>query len=195
MESTRRGRSEAAARTGRGVTAGRGGGSRRADPRRYVTRGRLGFLTVADGGRSATLMVGPVRGPEHLELIHRAGFYHVPVSAIAAFRTAVAYIAFYESASRFHRRTGLIREYAAVLGISRVRRCDLPGLTWPARGARDAPYYRFDLGPMQALPRPITNPDRLRIAFRFPDFERFRAAATLRDLGPRGPRDPKAGDR
>jgi len=140
-------------------------------------------------------MVGPVRGPEHLELIRRAGFYHVPISAIAASRTAVAYIAFYESASRFHRRTGLIREYAAVLGVSRVRRCDLPGLTWPARGARDAPYYRFDLGPMQALPRPLTNPDRIRVAFRFPDFERFRAAATLRDLGQRGPRDPKMGER
>ena len=193
MGSTRRARSGAAGGTGRGSAPGRS--PLPADPRRYLARGRVGFLTVSDGGRSATLMVGPVRGPEHLELIRRAGFYHVPVSAIAASRTAVAYIAFYESASRFHRRTGLIREYAAVLGVSRVRRCDLPGLTWPARGARDAPYYRFDLGPMQALPRPITNPDRLRVAFRFPDFERFRAAATLRDLGQRGPRDPKAGKR
>lgn len=195
MGSTRRARSGAAARTGRGVRPGREGSARRADPRRYLARGRLAFLTVADGGRSATLMVGPVRGPEHLEVIRRAAFYHVPVSAIAASRTAVAYIAFYEGASRFHRQTGLIREYAAVLGVSRVRRCDLPGLTWPARGARDAPYYRFDLGPMQALPRPITNPDRLRVAFRFPDFERFRAALTLRDLGQRGSAEPDAGDR
>jgi hypothetical protein len=137
------------------------------------------------------LMVGPLRGPEHLELIRRARFYHVPVSAIAASRTAVAYIAFYEGASRFARQTGLIREYAAVVRISRVRRCDLPGLTWPARGAADAPYYRFDLGPIQQLPRPITNPDRLRVAFRFPDFEGFRAATTLRELGSRAPKHRK----
>jgi len=138
------------------------------------------------------LMVGPLRGPEHLELIRRARFYHVPVSAIAASRTGVAYIAFYEGASRFHARTGVIREYAAVLRVTRVRRCDLPGLTWPARGALDAPYYRFDLGPLQTLPRPIANPDRLRTTFRFPDFERFQEADTLRDLGNRSTRDPNA---
>ena len=159
-----------------------------AGTRSYLTRGRLGFLTLSDAGRSALLMVGPVRGSEHLEVIHRARFYHVPVSAIAASRTAVAYIAFYEGASRFQGRTGVIREYAAVLRVSRVRRCDLPGLTWPARGAADAPYYRFDLGPIQRLPRPIANPEGLRVAFRFPEFEQFRGAATLRDLGRRGPR-------
>ncbi len=136
-------------------------------------------------------MVGPLRGPEHLELIRRARFYHVPVSAIAASRTAVAYIAFYEGASRFHRRTGVIREYAAVLQVSRVRRCDLSDVPWPARGARDAPYYRFDLGPLQTLSRPITNPDRLRVAFRFPDFERLQGAATLQGLGNRSGRDPR----
>ena len=140
-------------------------------------------------------MVGPLRGPEHLELIRRARFYHVPVSAIASSRTAVAYIAFYEGASRFHTKTGAIREYAAVLRVSRVRRSDLPGLSWPARGAPDAPYYRFDLGPIQQFPRPITNTDRLRVAFRFPDLERFREAHTLRELGTRESPKRKAGSR
>jgi len=140
-------------------------------------------------------MVAPLRGPEQLELIHRARFYHVPVSAIAASRAAVAYIAFYEGASRFHTRTGMIREYAAVLCVSRVRRCDLPGLTWPARGAPDAPYYRFDLEPIQRLARPISNPDRLRVAFRFPNFDRFGGAATLRELGNRGSGTRKVGRR
>jgi hypothetical protein len=140
-------------------------------------------------------MVAPLRGPEQLELIHRARFYHVPVSAIAASRTAVAYIAFYEGASRFRARTGMIREYAAVLRVSRVRRCDLPGLTWPARGAPDALYYRFDLEPIRRLPRPISNPDRLRVAFRFPAFGRFVEAATLRELGNRGSGTRKAEER
>ncbi len=163
-----------------------------ADSRRYLARGRVGFLEVSEGGRSLTIMVGPLRGPEHLDLIRRARFYHVPVSAIAPSRTAVSYIAFYEGASRFQTPTGVIREYAAVVRVSRVRRCDLPGLTWPARGAPDAPYYRFDLGPIQEFSRPITNPDRLRVAFRFPDFERLREAATLRELGDRESRDRKA---
>ncbi|HWT79808.1 MAG TPA: hypothetical protein VN648_13565 [Candidatus Methylomirabilis sp.] len=121
-------------------------------------------------------------------MIRRAQFYHVPVSAVSPSRTGVAYIAFYEGASRFHARTGVIREYAAVQRVSRVRRCDLPGLTWPARGAPDALYYRYDLGPIQQLSQPITNPDRLRVAFRFPEFERFCAATTLAELGGSGPR-------
>jgi hypothetical protein len=169
MHSTRRPGS------GKGMEARRRPGAT-GGSRSYLTRGRLGFLTLSDAGS------------EHLEVIRRARFYHVPVSAIAASRTAVAYIAFYEGVSRFQGRTGVIREYAAVLRVSRVRRCDLPGLTWPARGAADAPYYRFDLGPIQMLPRPIANPEGLRVAFRFPEFEQFRGAATLRDLGRRGPR-------
>jgi len=173
------------------VGASRGRPAPGPDSGKYLGRGRVGFLTVSDGGRSLTIMVGPLRGPEHLELIRRAGFYHVPASAIAASRTSVAYIAFYEGASRFHVRTGVIREYAAVHRVSRVRRSDLPGLSWPARGAPDAPYYRFDLGPIQRLARPITNPDRLRVAFRFPDFERFCEAATLGQLGARAPKDQK----
>jgi len=162
---------------------------------RYLARGRVGFLSVTESGGSVTVMVGPLRGPEHRELIHRERFYHVPVSAIAASRTAVAYIAFYEGASRFHNRIGVIREYARVVRVSRVRRCDLPGLTWPSRGAPDALYYRFDLGPIQELPQPITNPERLRIAFRFPDLERFQGAETLRDLRGSGSRDRKLGKR
>lgn len=162
------------------------------DMRTYLARGRTRFLTVSEGGGTLTIMVGPLRGPEHLALIRRARYYHVPVSAIAASRTAVAYIAFYEGASRFHSRTGIIREYARVVRVSRVRRCDLPGLTWPARGEPDGQYYRFDLGPIQGLARPITNPDRLRVAFRFPDFERFREAATLGGMRARVPKEPRA---
>ena len=147
------------------------------------------FVTLGDGGRSATVMIGPLRGPEHLALIHDRRFYHVPVTAIAASRTAVGFVAFYEPASRFRADTGAIREYAEVVRVSRVRRGDLPGLTWPGRGNNETPYYRFDLGPILSLPQPITNPERLRVVFRFPDGERFRRAASIRELG-RG--DPDA---
>jgi hypothetical protein len=158
-------------------------------PKLALTRGRVSFLAVSDGGRSATIMVGPVRGPAHLEIIRTHRFYHVPASAIAASRTDVPYIAFYESASRFKREAGLIREYAEVLKVSRVRRGDLPGLTWPGRQGEEAPYYRFDLGPLLSLPQAITNPDQLRIVFRFPDIQRFHQAETLRDLGGSPDRD------
>ncbi|HSD50161.1 MAG TPA: hypothetical protein VLG48_02045, partial [Candidatus Methylomirabilis sp.] len=131
-------------------------------------------VTVSEGGGSAQVMVGPVRGPEHLELIRRAGFYHVPTTAIAASRTAVAYVAFYEGVTRFRGRVGVIREYAAVLRVSRTLRAELPGLTWPGRRGEHALYYRFDLGPLQQLPRPVTNPDRLRVVFRFPELEKLR---------------------
>jgi hypothetical protein len=186
MRSVGRSPSTTGAATRRGSASGPDSGT-------YLVRGRVGFLTVSEGGRSLTIMVGPLRGPEHLELIRRARYYHVPVSAIAASRTAVAYIAFYEGASRFHARTGVIREYAAVLRVARARRSELPGLSWPARGAPDAPYFRFDLGPIQQLARPITNPERLRVAFRFPNFDRLYEAETLGDLGTRAPKDRKTG--
>lgn len=162
-------------------------------PKLALVRGRVAFLSVSDGGHSATIMVGPVRGPEHLEVIRAHRFYHVPVSAIAASRISVSYIAFYEAAARFKRETGLIQEYAEVLKVTRVRRRDLPGLTWPGRQGEEASYYRFDLGPLVTLPHPITNPDQLRVVFRFPDMQKFRRAETLHDLGGRGLREQGGG--
>jgi hypothetical protein len=161
----------------------------------YSPRRRPSVLTVSDGGRTATIMVGPIRSPVHLELIHRERFYHVPVTAIGAARTAVGFIAFYEGASRFSRGAGVIREYAEVLRVSTVPRRDLPGLTWPGRGGAETLYYRFDLGPIVSLPRPIANPDRLRVVFRFPDVERFRASATVRELGASHPKTTKRATR
>lgn len=151
--------------------------------RAYSAPRRPRLLTVTDGGRSAVVMIGPVRGPAHVAVIHRLHFYHVPVSAVAASRAGVAFIAFYEPASRFGVATGVIREFARVVGVSRVRRGDLPGLTWPGRGNADTPYYRFDLGPLLPLPRPITNPERRRVVFRFPEVDQFLRAATVAELG------------
>lgn len=156
---------------------------------RYAPRRRPTLLTVKDGGHSATIMVGPVHGPEQLALIHERRYYHVPVSAISASRTEVGFVAFYEPAARFRTATGVIREYAEVVRVSRVRRGDLPGLTWPGRGNDETPYYRFDLGPILSLPQAITNPERLRVVFRFPEVGLFRRATSIRELG-RG--DPAA---
>lgn len=166
-------------------------GQTSAYPMACLVRGRVGFLAVSDGAHSATIMVGPVRGPEHLEVIRAHRFYHVPVSGIAASRISVSSIAFYEGAARFKRRMGLIREYAEVLKVTRVRRRDLPGLTWPGRHGEEASYYRFDLGPLVTLPHPITNPDQLRVVFRFPDIQKFRRAETLHELGSGGAREPR----
>ena len=150
---------------------------------RYRPQRRPLLVTVHDEGRAAIIMIGPLRGPEHLALIHAQRYYHVPVSAIAPSRTEVAFVAFYEPASRFRADAGTIREYAEVVRVSRVRRGDLQGLTWAGRGSDETLYYRFDLGPILSLPQPITNPERLRVVFRFPDVERFRQAASIRELG------------
>jgi hypothetical protein len=77
----------------------------------------------------------------------------------------------------------MIREYAEVLRVTRAPRRELPGVTWAGRSGEETPYYRFDLGPILPLPQAITNPDRLRIVFRFPDLERLRSARTLREIG------------
>lgn len=138
-------------------------------------------------------MIGPVKGAAHLELIRREAFYHVPVEAIAAARTQVAHIAFYEPASRFG-GPAVIRLYAEVRGVRRAARRDLPGLTWQGRGGEDALYYRFDLGPLLPLPQPIANPARRRVVFRFVSLERLKAATSLEDLrSPPAPRRPPRG--
>jgi hypothetical protein len=138
-------------------------------------------------------MIGPVRGAAHLDLIRREAFYHVPVVAIAAARTSVTHIAFYEPASRFG-GPGVIRLYAEVQSVRRAARRELPGLTWPGRGGEDARYYRFDLGPLLALPRPIANPARRRVVFRFVSLERLHTATSLEDLRVReAPRRPPRG--
>jgi hypothetical protein len=136
-------------------------------------------------------MIGPVRGPEHLRLIRREAFYHVPVSAIAAARTAVTHIAFYEPASGFG-VPGAIRTYAEVRAVSRVRRAELPGLTWPGREGPEAAYYRFDLGPLLPLAHPILNPEHRRVVFRFADLARVRAADTVAALGGGRRRPPRS---
>ncbi len=71
-------------------------------------------------------------------------------------------------------------------GVSCVRRRDLPGISWAGRAGEDAPYYRFDLGPIRTLPRPITNPDRVRTLFRYVDLADFEQAEFIRSLGKSG---------
>ncbi len=156
--------------------------------------GRPRFLTLGEGGASISVMIGTLRGPDHLETIRRWHYYHVPVSAIAEKRCAVQLIAFYEAATRFDRPEGLIQAYAPILRVSRVPRKDLPGLAWPGRQGDAALYYRFDLGPIRLLAQPITNPEGLRLVFRFADLEKLEAARTIRDLGRSGPsdRNPKS---
>ncbi|HTU01067.1 MAG TPA: hypothetical protein VMG58_04595 [Candidatus Sulfotelmatobacter sp.] len=148
----------------------------------YTHLRRPRILQLAEARRSATIMIGPLRGPAHLELIRREGYYHVPASAIAARRSSVDTIAFYEAASRFG-GPGAIRHFAQVRRVSQVPRRSLPGLTWPGRRGEDTIYYRFDLGPLLVLPRPIMNPDKRRVVFRFSDLDRLLHAETLRDLG------------
>jgi hypothetical protein len=126
-------------------------------------------------------MVGPVKGPEQLTLIRRERFYHVPVSAIAAARTAVTHVAFYEPAARFG-GPGAVRLYAAVRRVTRVTRRELAGVTWKGRHGPAGLYYRFDLGALRALPQPVTNPGRRRIVFRFVSLDRLKAATSLEDL-------------
>jgi hypothetical protein len=157
----------------------------RTTPRPLTARPRPRVLRVEDSGGDLLVLIGPLRGPDHLTVLHRWRYYHVPVSAIAPSRAAVRYVAFYEPAGRFGIATGRIREYAEVLRVSRVRRADLPGLTWPAHGGADVPYYRFDLGPLRRLSRPVVNREGQRVGFRFPDLGRLLRAGTLRDL-PRG---------
>lgn len=118
--------------------------------------------------------------PHDLEIVHSEHWYRIPTRRAPAHAIHARYIGFYLT-SAFRDDRWSIREYAPVRGHELVRRSDLFPLQLDHPRAAE-PYYKFQLGPLIQLPRPIVSPRGRRLLFVWTNGERFSRAVEIDDL-------------
>lgn len=131
------------------------------------------------------VLVAVVTHPRDWALIQREHWYRIPL-AHAPQRLGAEYLAFYHTKA-FEDLRWSIAYYAPVEGYRLATRRELlpAELTHPRA---EALYYRIELGPLLALPRPILSPRLRRITFFYTTLDRLLAAREIRDLCPELPR-------
>ena len=127
----------------------------------------------------ALVLVAVLPKPRDLEIARLLGWYRIPLRR-APKVVAVDLLAFYQPAS-FGERGGRIEWIAPVVGQELVTRAEL------LREQRDHPrageeYFKLQLGPLEALPRPILARDWKRLTFLYTTGEYLLRARTLNDL-------------
>ena len=139
------------------------------------------------------VLVAVVTGPDDLARAAQ-GWYRLPV-AHAPPRLGCEALAFYQTGA-FGAEGHAVRVWAAVRRVSLARRRDL--LPAEAQHPRaDAVYYRFELGPLTPLARPVPARRLRRVTFIATTWARLVAADDVADLWPRdggGLRLPDDGD-
>jgi hypothetical protein len=110
----------------------------------------------------ARVLVCVVTRPLDLELARTQGWYRVPVQR-APRALAAAYLAFYQTGA-FGAERWAVRYLAAVRRVTLAARRELlPGEAGHPRAAER--YYRFDIGPLRALPLPVPARRLRRVTF------------------------------
>lgn len=128
----------------------------------------------------ALVLVAVVRHPRDWQWIQETRSYRIPLRHAPSLAPFVDFIAFYHTAA-FGPERWSIRHYAPVRGHELVRRGDLfPEEVGHPRAAE--PYYWFQLGPLQPLPRPVTSRRWHRFTFLVTTGERLLQAADLAEL-------------
>lgn len=118
--------------------------------------------------------------PRDLEIAREEHWYRIPAKHAPAHLTQARFLAFYLTRA-FAENKWSIREYAPVRGHELVRRRDL----FPEEGDHpraDDAYYKLQLGPLIALPRPIVSPSGRRVLFIWTGGEKFSRAVEINDL-------------
>jgi hypothetical protein len=125
------------------------------------------------------VLVAIVKTPRDLEIARVLGWYRIPL-ATAPKTIRVDWIAFYQTAA-FGDEHWAVRYVAPVRGYELVTREEL------LRDERDhprakEPYFKVQLGPVQALPHPIPSKRWRRFTFLYSTGERLLLAKDLKDL-------------
>jgi len=125
------------------------------------------------------VLVAIMNDRRDLEIARVLGWYRIPVET-APKTLQVDWIAFYLTAA-FADLKWSIRHVASVRGFELTRRRDLlrDELDHPRA---DEPYYKVQLGPLQALSRPIPAKRWRRFTFLYTTGERLHSAEDVRDL-------------
>ena len=132
----------------------------------------------------ANVLVAIMNNLRDWELVQRAGWYRIPVRR-APRQMAAAHLAFFHTAV-FKREKWSVRYYAPVWAVRLARRRDLlPEESEHPRA--DDLYYRFDLGPLRELPRPIPSRRLRRVTFIHTTLQRLHEAGDVSQLWIRQP--------
>jgi hypothetical protein len=136
-------------------------------------------------GRSSQderVLVAVVPSPADWARIRDEHWYRIPVTR-APRQVAVQYLAFYHTA-RFSELRWQIHYYAPVLRYEVTSRRELLP-DEPDHPRADALYYRVQLGPLMALPHPVSSLKMRRITFISTTLDRLLSAQEVAELWPR----------
>lgn len=126
------------------------------------------------------VLVALINQPRDLEIVRAEHWYRIPAKHAPAHFAQARYLAFYLTRA-FAENKWSICEYAPMRGHELVRRCDLfPEETDHPRA--DDAYYKVQLGPLIALPRPIVSRAGRRLLFIWTTGDKFLRAVEINDL-------------
>jgi hypothetical protein len=125
------------------------------------------------------ILVAVLNNPRDLEIARLLGWYRIPL-ATAPKTVNVDYLAFYQTA-KFGAEKWAIHYIAPVHGHELTTRGELLRAE-PDHPRANEPYYKIQLGPLEALPRPIPSKRWRRLTFVYTTGERLMAAEEINDL-------------
>jgi hypothetical protein len=135
---------------------------------------------------NAPVLVAVVTRPCDLEHARVAGWYRVPLRH-ALRGLAAEYLAFYQTAA-FGAERWAVRYVAPVRSVSMaLRRELLPDE--PTHPRADERYYRFEIGPLWALPAPVPSRRLRRVTFIPTTFGQLLHASDVAELWHAAPAD------
>lgn len=133
---------------------------------------------------SSRALVVVVNSPRDFDFAREQGWYRIPVARAPA-QIGAEYLGFYFTQA-FGDERWSVRYYAPVRRLRLVRRVDLLPQEPEHPRAREH-YYRFDIGRVEALPRPIPSLRLRRITFIPTSLEKLLSAEEINDLWMREP--------
>lgn len=126
------------------------------------------------------VLVVVMNNPRDMALVRQEGWYRIPVQR-APQRLGADYLAFYQTGAFAEAERWQVNYYAPVRRVRRVRRLDLLPAEPDHPRAQDE-YFKFELGPLARLPRPIPSLRLRRITFIPTTLERLLSAQEINDL-------------
>ena len=130
------------------------------------------------------VLVVVMNSPRDLAIAREQGWYRIPLKR-APKQIAADLLAFYQT-SVFAEDKWTIRYYAPIQSYRLVSRAQLLPEEATHPRANDL-YYKIEIGPLQALPRPIASARLRRITFIPTTWQQLLAAREINDLWPAPP--------
>jgi hypothetical protein len=130
-------------------------------------------------GSDDLVLVAVINNPRDLDIARVLGWYRIPLQT-APKTVRVDWLAFYQTAA-FGAERWSVRYVAPVKGFELVTRMELLQ-TEPDHVRAGEPYFKIQLGALQALPRPIPSRRWRRFTFLYTTGQRLLQAQNLKDL-------------